>query len=135
MLCICKFKHLILSQKCYITYLVIMKGSIIIFKTTLEAIQEDTVQALQNKNPAVKLETNAFLARAFSKTSFKIMSDKKLMKPYFTAIVANLNEPGEYIYSRMLRITISHNFRFPSGLNLFHFRKKMIFRYSISDEL
>ncbi|XP_021953812.1 protein mini spindles isoform X2 [Folsomia candida] len=61
--------------------------------TTLESIQEDTIQALQNKNPAVKLETNTFLARAFAKTPFKTMSDKKLMKPYFTAILANLNEP------------------------------------------
>ena len=63
-------------------------------QTTLEAIQEDTIAALQNKNPAVKLETNSFLARAFAKTSFKIMSDKKLMKPYFTAILANLDESG-----------------------------------------
>jgi cytoskeleton-associated protein 5 len=63
----------------------------------LEAIQEDAVLALQNKNPAVKLETNAFLARAFAKTSFKVMSDKKLMKPYFTAILVNLNESGKKI--------------------------------------
>jgi cytoskeleton-associated protein 5 len=60
--------------------------------TSLEAIQEDAVAALQNKNPQVKMETNAFLSRTFSKTPFKIMSDKKLMKPYFTAIVVNLNE-------------------------------------------
>ncbi len=60
----------------------------------MESIQEDTVLALQNKNPAVKLETNAFLARAFAKTSFKTMSDKKLMKPYFTTILACLaNDP------------------------------------------
>jgi len=60
--------------------------------TSLETIQEDVIGALNGKNPQVKIETNAFLARVFSKTPLKIMSDKKLMKPYFTAIVANLNE-------------------------------------------
>lgn len=52
------------------------------------------MQALQNKSPAVKTETCLFLARAFAKTSYKTMSDKKLMKGYLTAILTDLNESG-----------------------------------------
>ncbi|CAL8111536.1 unnamed protein product [Orchesella dallaii] len=64
--------------------------------TNLDPIQEDVIAALQNKNPAVKTETCLFLSRAFAKTSYKTMTDKKLMKGYFTTLVANINEsdPG-----------------------------------------
>jgi len=61
----------------------------------LEAIQEDVIKVgLQNKNPSVKAETCNLLARGFAKTTYTVMADKKLMKPYFTALIANINESG-----------------------------------------
>jgi len=60
----------------------------------LEAIAEDTIAALQNKNPAMKVEVGLFLARAFSKTANKIFLDKKFMKQFITALLTNLNESG-----------------------------------------
>ncbi|XP_021706619.1 protein mini spindles isoform X3 [Aedes aegypti] len=60
--------------------------------TTLEAIQEDILEALGNKNPNVKLETASFLARAFTKTLPTILN-KKLLKAIITALLKTLNEP------------------------------------------
>ncbi|CAG7828433.1 unnamed protein product [Allacma fusca] len=60
--------------------------------TSLEHIQEDLVTSLQGKNPAVKIETAAFLARAFAKVPNKTMVDKKFMKPFHTALLVNVNE-------------------------------------------
>ncbi|XP_062564824.1 protein mini spindles isoform X3 [Armigeres subalbatus] len=60
--------------------------------TSLEAIQEDILEALGNKNPNVKLETASFLARAFTKTLPTILN-KKLLKAIITALLKTLNEP------------------------------------------
>lgn len=60
--------------------------------TNLEQIQEDILEALNNKNPAVKAETASFLARAFSKTLPTVLT-KKLLKSYVTALLKTLNEP------------------------------------------
>ncbi|XP_075235279.1 msps cytoskeleton-associated protein 5 isoform X2 [Lycorma delicatula] len=59
--------------------------------TTLEAIQEDVISALENKNPSVKSETASFLARCFTKCT-PIILNKKLLKAYSTALVKTLNE-------------------------------------------
>ncbi|KAE8740038.1 hypothetical protein FOCC_FOCC014444 [Frankliniella occidentalis] len=60
--------------------------------TTIENIQEDVLAALENKNPSVKAETAAFLARCFTKCT-AIMLNKKLLKSYSTALIKALNEP------------------------------------------
>lgn len=58
----------------------------------IEQILEDTLTALENKNPAVKAETAAYLARCFSRTP-PDMLNKKLLKAYAGALLKTLNEP------------------------------------------
>ena len=53
--------------------------------TSLEAIQEDVIGALGNKNPNVKAETAAFLARSFCYCTPAILT-KKLLKVYVTEL-------------------------------------------------
>lgn len=60
--------------------------------TTLEAMQEDILEALNNKNPSVKSETCLFLSRAISKTQPAALN-KKLLKTLATALLKTLNEP------------------------------------------
>ncbi|XP_035894341.1 protein mini spindles isoform X1 [Anopheles stephensi] len=60
--------------------------------TTLEAILEDVLEALGNKNPSVKMETASFLARSFTKTLPTALS-KKILKPLIAALLKTLNEP------------------------------------------
>ncbi|PSN31815.1 Mini spindles protein [Blattella germanica] len=60
--------------------------------TSIEAIQEDVLSALENKNPQVKAETASFLARCFTKCT-PMMLNKKLLKAYTTALLKTLNEP------------------------------------------
>lgn len=59
--------------------------------TTLEAMQEDLLEALNNKNPSIKAETASFLARAFARTQPNILN-KKLVKVFSTALIKTLNE-------------------------------------------
>lgn len=59
--------------------------------TNLEAIQEEIISALANKNPNVKNETALFLSRSFTKTLPTILN-KKLLKTYVTALLKTLNE-------------------------------------------
>lgn len=59
--------------------------------TTLEAMQEDLLEALNNKNPSIKAETASFLARAFTRTQPAALN-KKLIKVYSTALLKTLNE-------------------------------------------
>jgi cytoskeleton-associated protein 5 len=59
--------------------------------TSLESIQEDVMEALNNKNPSVKSETALFLARAFTKTQPTVLN-KKLLKTYLAPLLKNLNE-------------------------------------------
>lgn len=59
--------------------------------TTLEALQEDLLEALNNKNPSIKAETASFLARAFARTQPAILN-KKLVKAFSTALIKTLNE-------------------------------------------
>ncbi|XP_058466116.1 protein mini spindles isoform X3 [Malaya genurostris] len=59
--------------------------------TTLEAIQEDILEALGNKNPSVKMETASFLSRAFTKT-LPTLINKKLLKAIVTTLLKTLNE-------------------------------------------
>lgn len=59
--------------------------------TSLEAIQEDIVEALNNKNPSIKAEVASFLARAFTKTQPAALN-KKLLKLLVTSLLKTLNE-------------------------------------------
>lgn len=59
--------------------------------TTLEALQEDLIEALNNKNPSIKAETASFLARAFARTQPAALN-KKLIKTITTALLKTLNE-------------------------------------------
>lgn len=59
--------------------------------TTLEAIFDDSLEALNNKNPNVKAETSLFLARAFSKTQ-PAHFNKKILKALMAVLIKNLNE-------------------------------------------
>ncbi|XP_037049831.1 protein mini spindles isoform X3 [Bradysia coprophila] len=58
---------------------------------TLENIQEDLLEALNNKNPSIKTETCLFLARAFSRTLPSIFN-KKLLKTFVVVLLKTLNE-------------------------------------------
>ncbi|KAJ9598235.1 hypothetical protein L9F63_011056, partial [Diploptera punctata] len=64
----------------------------IYLSTSIEAIHEDVIAALENKNPQVKAETASFLARCFTKCT-PMMLNKKLLKAYTTALLKTLNEP------------------------------------------
>lgn len=59
--------------------------------TTFEAIFEESLEALNNKNPNVKTETCLFLARAFSKTQ-PTQFNKKILKTLMATLVKTLNE-------------------------------------------
>lgn len=54
---------------------------------------EDSLAALENKNPSVKAETAAFLARCFARTPPPSLN-KKLLKAYTGMLIKTLNEPG-----------------------------------------
>ncbi|XP_034937769.1 protein mini spindles isoform X2 [Chelonus insularis] len=64
----------------------------IFHSTTIDVILEDSLAALENKNPSVKAETAAFLARAFANTPAPSLN-KKLLKAYSGALLKTLNEP------------------------------------------
>lgn len=59
--------------------------------TTLEALQEDITEALNNKNPSIKAETASFLARAFARTQPATLN-KKMIKALSTVLLKTLNE-------------------------------------------
>jgi cytoskeleton-associated protein 5 len=60
--------------------------------TNLDAIQEDILAALANKNPSVRTEASLFLARSFAKTLPTVLN-KKLLKVYVSGLLKNLSEP------------------------------------------
>ncbi|XP_034182971.1 msps cytoskeleton-associated protein 5 isoform X1 [Osmia lignaria lignaria] len=64
----------------------------IFLSVSIDVILEDSVAALENKNPAVKAETAAYLARCFSRTPPPSLN-KKLLKAYTTILLKTLNEP------------------------------------------
>lgn len=66
----------------------------LILQTTLEAIQEDVLVALENKNPSVKAETASFLARCFTKC-VPVSLNKKLLKAFCAALLKSLSESGK----------------------------------------
>lgn len=67
-------------------------------QTTIETIAEDVVEALGNKNPAVKAETTAFLARAIARTQPTALT-KKLLKVYVPALLLVLESAGIVLIS------------------------------------
>ncbi|CAK9821655.1 Protein mini spindles [Anthophora retusa] len=64
----------------------------IFLSVSIDLILEDTLAALENKNPAVKAETAAYLARCFSRTPPPSLN-KKLLKAFTGALLKTLNEP------------------------------------------
>lgn len=64
--------------------------------TTLEAIQEDVLAALENKNPSVKAETASFLARCFTKCT-PVILNKKLLKAFCAGLLKTLSEPDQTV--------------------------------------
>lgn len=63
---------------------------------SFEVLQEDLIEALNNKNPAVKAETASFMARAFTVTQPTVLN-KKLLKTLITALLKTLNEPDPVV--------------------------------------
>ncbi|XP_033322448.2 msps cytoskeleton-associated protein 5 isoform X2 [Megalopta genalis] len=63
----------------------------IFLSISIDVLLEDTLAALENKNPAVKTETAAYLARCFSHTPPQSLN-KKLLKAYTGALLKALNE-------------------------------------------
>ncbi|XP_076289585.1 msps cytoskeleton-associated protein 5 isoform X1 [Lasioglossum baleicum] len=63
----------------------------IFLSISIDVLLEDTLAALENKNPAVKSETAAYLARCFSHTPPQSLN-KKLLKAYTAALLKTLNE-------------------------------------------
>lgn len=63
---------------------------------SIDLILEDTLAALENKNPAVKAETAAYLARCFAQTPPANLN-KKLLKSYTGALLKTLNEPDPIV--------------------------------------
>ncbi|XP_052066786.1 cytoskeleton-associated protein 5-like [Mytilus californianus] len=59
--------------------------------TTLEAISEDVVAALDNKNPQIKTETASFLSRCFAKCTTATLP-KKMLKMFCTALLKTIND-------------------------------------------
>lgn len=66
---------------------------------TLESIQEDILIALKNKNPSVKAESVAFLARCFTKCTPTILN-KKMLKIFTTVLIKTLNESGNFLFKQ-----------------------------------
>lgn len=64
--------------------------------TTLEAVQEDVLAALENKNPQVKAESVSFLGRCFTKCT-PVILNKKLLKIYVTALLKTINESDQIV--------------------------------------
>ncbi|BFZ04985.1 hypothetical protein BsWGS_08024 [Bradybaena similaris] len=64
--------------------------------TNLEAIMEDVVAALDNKNPSIKAETAIFLARCFAKCTPTTLP-KKMLKAYVTPLLKTANEPDQNV--------------------------------------
>ncbi|TGZ55924.1 Uncharacterized protein DBV15_12999, partial [Temnothorax longispinosus] len=63
---------------------------------SIDLILEDTLAALGNKNPAVKAETAAYLARCFAHTPPANLN-KKLLKSYTGALLKTFNEPDSTV--------------------------------------
>jgi len=53
---------------------------------SLEPLTEEIIAALDNKNPQIKAETAAFLARAFSRLSISTLP-KKQLKTFCTSLL------------------------------------------------
>ncbi|CAG0911086.1 unnamed protein product, partial [Cyprideis torosa] len=62
------------------------------FPLSLDQMQEDLLQALENENPSIKAETASFLARVFA-TRSPTLYNKNVIKAYATALVSTANEP------------------------------------------
>eukprot|EP00095_Tigriopus_kingsejongensis_P001503 maker-scaffold1086_size63525-snap-gene-0.14 protein:Tk01503 transcript:maker-scaffold1086_size63525-snap-gene-0.14-mRNA-1 annotation:"microtubule associated protein" len=59
----------------------------------IEAVQEDCLAALKHKTPSVNTETAKFLARCFSKCPPQLVSNKKVLKGYVSALMDRLTHP------------------------------------------
>ncbi|CAK9290228.1 unnamed protein product, partial [Gordionus sp. m RMFG-2023] len=68
----------------------------IFLTTTLEAISEDVITYLANKNPSVRQETVSFLGRAFGKCNM-VTLNKKLVKLFANSLVQTMNDPDPLV--------------------------------------
>ena len=57
----------------------------------IEAIQEDVLASLKHKTPGVVTETSKFLGRCFAKVPPQLVSNKKMVKGYVSALLDCLN--------------------------------------------
>nr|XP_022903340.1 protein mini spindles [Onthophagus taurus] len=64
----------------------------VFLSTSIEAILEDVIEALNNKNPSVKSETALFLSRSFAKT-LPVTLNKKLLKALTGGLITLVNQP------------------------------------------
>lgn len=69
-----------------------------LLQTTVDAILEDVLEALNNKNPSVKSETALFLSRSFTKT-LSTSLNKKLLKALTGGLLKIVNEPGKHTHN------------------------------------
>ncbi len=62
----------------------------------IEAIQEDCLAALKHKTPTVISGTSKFVARCYAKVPPQVVSNKKMVKGYVSALLDTLNhsDPG-----------------------------------------
>ena len=57
----------------------------------IEAIQEDVLASLKHKTPGVVTETAKFLGRCFAKVPPQLVTNKKMVKGYVSALLDSLN--------------------------------------------
>ena len=61
--------------------------------TGIEAVQEDCLAMLQHKTPSVVAETAKFLVRCFAKCPAALVTNKKMVKGYVSALQERLSHP------------------------------------------
>lgn len=67
--------------------------------TTLDAISEDLVAALENKNPSIKGESAYFLSRCFAKSTISTLP-KKLLKLFCASLLKTCNDTAPEVRER-----------------------------------
>ncbi|CAB4053900.1 CKAP5 [Lepeophtheirus salmonis] len=67
------------------------QGAVILLPACIETIQEDLLASLKHKTPSVNAESAKYLARCFAKCPPLLVSNKKLLKSYVTALLDKLS--------------------------------------------
>lgn len=87
----------------------------IFLKTTLDVIMEDLLEFLLDKNPSVKAETLALIARIFSKSTPTILT-KKVLKMFCVAMLTVITSPITFKVDSILGCGHTSNFYPRTGL-------------------